>query len=89
VDVFLKYQTHTIEHSDGIFCSRNLFLELLPQVGTGDSVLFTINLVKDRRISDWAATQMLIALPFYLQPHALFKSSPEEMLAACEVSFRS
>lgn len=65
--------------------SRNLFLELLPQIGTRDSVLLTINLVKDRKVTDWTAIHMLMALPFYLRQHSLAQHSPEEMLQVCEV----
>lgn len=60
-------------------------MELLPQIGTGDAVLLTINLVKDRKVTDWTAIQMLMALPFYLRQHSLFRRSAEEMLKACEV----
>lgn len=62
----------------------NLFMELLPQIGTRDAVLLTINLVKDRKVTDWTAIQMLMALPFYLRQHSLAQYSPEEMLQACE-----
>lgn len=63
-------------------------MELLPQVGTSESVLLTINLVKDRKVTDMTALQMLMALPFYLRQHSLTRKSSEEMLQACEVKFK-
>lgn len=62
----------------------NLFMELLPQVGTYDAILLTINLVKDRKATDWTALQMLMALPFYLRQNSLARHSAEEMLKSCE-----
>lgn len=62
----------------------NLFMELLPQIGTHDAVLLTITLIKDRKVTDWTSLQMLMALPFYLRQHSVSRRSAEEMLAACE-----
>jgi hypothetical protein len=46
--------------------SRNIFLEILPRVGSPSSVLLTKHLVMEKLVRPTTAVQLLIALPFYI-----------------------
>lgn len=50
--------------------SRNMFLELLPQVGTRDSLLFLKELVANGTVKDLAAIKLLAVFPFYVRQHS-------------------
>ncbi|KAG8040663.1 hypothetical protein G9C98_002659 [Cotesia typhae] len=46
---------------------RNMFLELVPQIGTKDSALFVMDLVQQKKVSDITAMQLLTQLPFHIR----------------------
>lgn len=46
--------------------SRNIFLEILPRVGTASSVLLTKYLVVQKHVRPTTAVQLLISLPFFI-----------------------
>lgn len=46
--------------------SRNIFLEILPRVGTASSVLLTKHLVINGHVRPTTAVQLLISLPFFI-----------------------
>jgi Lipoprotein amino terminal region len=46
--------------------SRNIFLEILPRVGTAPSVLLTKYLVMEKHVRPTTAVQLLISLPFFI-----------------------
>lgn len=46
--------------------SRNIFLEMLPRVGTQESVLLTKHLVTQKLVRPTNAVQLLISLPFFI-----------------------
>ena len=46
--------------------SRNIFLEILPRVGSASSVLLTKHLVMEKLVRPTTAVQLLISLPFFL-----------------------
>ena len=46
--------------------SRNIFLEILPRVGTASSVLLTKHLVTKKLVRPTNAVQLLISLPFFI-----------------------
>lgn len=46
--------------------SRNIFLEMLPRVGTASSVLLTKHLVTKKLVRPTNAVQLLISLPFFI-----------------------
>lgn len=46
--------------------SRNIFLEILPRVGTAPSVLLTKYLVIQKHVRPTTAVQLLISLPFFI-----------------------
>lgn len=46
--------------------SRNIFLEILPRVGTSSSVLLTKHLVMEKLVRPTTAVQLLISLPFFI-----------------------
>lgn len=46
--------------------SRNIFLEMLPRVGTAASVLLTKHLVTQKLVRPTSAVQLLISLPFFI-----------------------
>lgn len=49
---------------------RNIFLELLPQVGTDDSVRFVKELIVKRELKDLISIKMLSVYPFYLKQYS-------------------
>src|SRR5436190_20173052 len=50
-----------------------MFLEALPQIGSKESVLFILDLIRDNKVSDISAIQLLMRLPFHLRsPDILF-----------------
>ncbi|XP_057323031.1 uncharacterized protein LOC130666240 [Microplitis mediator] len=46
---------------------RNMFLELVPQIGTRDSALFVMDLIQQKKVSDITAMQLLTQLPFHIR----------------------
>ncbi|KAL7291123.1 hypothetical protein TKK_0015250 [Trichogramma kaykai] len=46
---------------------RNMFLEALPQVGTTESALFVLELIRSQSVSDITAIQLLTHLPFHVR----------------------
>lgn len=46
--------------------SKNIFLEILPRVGTSSSVLLTKYLIMNREVRSTTAVQLLTALPFFI-----------------------
>jgi hypothetical protein len=46
--------------------SRNIFLEILPRVGSSSSVLLTKHLVMEKLVRPTTAVQLLISLPFFI-----------------------
>lgn len=45
---------------------RNLFLELIPRIGTEAAVLLTRDIVVDDKVKSTTAVQLLISLPFHI-----------------------
>lgn len=50
--------------------SRNLFLEMIPRVGTKSSVLLVRDLIINKFVKPTTAVQLLISLPFYVSEHS-------------------
>lgn len=46
---------------------RNMFLEMLPQVGTKHAALFVLDLILQKKVSDITAMQLLTYLPFHIR----------------------
>ena len=46
---------------------RNMFLEVLPQVGTKHAALFVLDLIQELKVSDITSMQMLTYLPFHIR----------------------
>jgi hypothetical protein len=59
--------------------SRNIFLEILPRIGTVSSVLLAKNLVIEKQVRPTTAIQMLTALPFFISELSA------ELIKECEV----
>lgn len=59
--------------------SRNIFLEILPRVGTVSSVLLAKNLVIEKHVRPTTAIQILTALPFFISELSA------ELIKECEV----
>lgn len=59
--------------------SRNIFLEILPRVGTISSVLLAKDLVIDKHVRPTTAVQILTALPFFISELSA------ELIKECEV----
>lgn len=57
IDIGTSYRQETI---------RNIFLEIVPRIGTKASVIFTRDLVLNKRVRPATAVQLLIALPFHV-----------------------
>lgn len=50
--------------------TRNMFLELLPQIGTKDSVHFMKELIVNGTVKDLTAIKLLAVFPFYVRQHS-------------------
>lgn len=59
--------------------SRNIFLEILPRVGTVSSVLLAKDLVIEKQVRATTAVQILTALPFFISELSA------ELIKECEV----
>ncbi|XP_029165191.1 uncharacterized protein LOC114936229 [Nylanderia fulva] len=46
---------------------RNMFLEILPHIGSKESALFILDLIQGNKVSDISAIQLLMRLPFHLR----------------------
>lgn len=57
IDIGTSYRQETV---------RNLFLELIPRIGTRASVLLTRDLVVSNRVKSTTAVQLLISLPYHI-----------------------
>lgn len=58
IDIGTSYRQETV---------RNLFLELIPRIGTNAAVLLTRDLIVNNRVKSTTAVQLLISLPFHIQ----------------------
>lgn len=45
---------------------RNIFLEILPRIGTAASVLLTRDIIVNKQVKSTTAVQLLISLPFHI-----------------------
>ncbi|XP_050462195.1 uncharacterized protein LOC126857111 [Cataglyphis hispanica] len=60
---------------------RNMFLEILPQVGSKESALFILDLIQSNKVSDISAVQLLMRLPLHLRrPDAQLLVSLQSLL---------
>jgi hypothetical protein len=59
--------------------ARNIFLEILPRIGTASTILLTRDLVVGKHILPSTAVQLLMALPFYIADPTL------DLVKECEV----
>jgi hypothetical protein len=59
--------------------SRNIFLEILPRVGTVSSVLLAKDLVIEKHVRPTTAVQILTALPFFISELS------SDLIKDCEV----
>lgn len=57
IDIGTSYRQETV---------RNLFLELIPRIGTKAAVLLTRDLVVSNRVKSTTAVQLLVSLPFHI-----------------------
>nr|XP_050865119.1 uncharacterized protein LOC127070756 [Vespula vulgaris] len=71
---------HTIQYSKTPkdVTVRNIFLQIVPTVGTADSCIFAKNVIYQQKVSDLDAIMMLHKLPMYV------KSPNEQLLADME-----
>lgn len=70
IDIGTSYRQETV---------RNLFLELIPRIGTNAAVLLTRDLIVNNRVKSTTAVQLLISLPFHIQELSA------DLVADCEV----
>ncbi|XP_037039543.1 vitellogenin-3 [Bradysia coprophila] len=70
IDIGTSYRQETV---------RNLFLELIPRIGTSAAVLLTRDLVVSNRVKSTTAVQLLISLPFHIAELSA------ELVTECEV----
>lgn len=57
---------------------RNIFLEILPRIGTTASVLLTRDIITKNQVKSTTAVQLLISLPFHIDELS------EKLVADCE-----
>lgn len=57
---------------------RNIFLEILPRIGTAASVLLTRDIIRNGNVKPTTAVQLLISLPFHIDELS------EKLVADCE-----
>lgn len=70
IDIGTSYRQETV---------RNLFLELIPRIGTKAAVLLTRDLVVNNRVKSTTAVQLLVPLPFHIAELSA------ELVTECEV----
>lgn len=70
IDIGTSYRQETV---------RNLFLELIPRIGTNAAVLLTRDLIVGNRVKSTTAVQLLISLPFHISELSA------ELVTECEV----
>lgn len=70
IDIGTSYRQETV---------RNLFLELIPRIGTKAAVLLTRDLIVNNRVKSTTAVQLLISLPFHISELSA------DLVTECEV----
>lgn len=70
IDIGTSYRQETV---------RNIFLELIPRIGTKAAVLLTRDLIVGNRVKSTTAVQLLISLPFHISELSA------ELVTECEI----
>lgn len=70
IDIGTSYRQETV---------RNLFLELIPRIGTKSAVLLTRDLIVNNKVKSTTAVQLLVSLPFHIAELSA------ELVTECEV----
>ncbi|KAJ6640893.1 Vitellogenin-6 [Pseudolycoriella hygida] len=70
IDIGTSYRQETV---------RNIFLELVPRIGTNAAVLLTRDLIVNNRVKSTTAVQLLVSLPFHIAELSA------ELVTQCEV----
>lgn len=67
--------------------TRNIFLEILPRIGTAASVLLTRDIIVKNQVKSTTAVQLLISLPFHIdEPSAKLVADCEQFLNLGNIS---